>query len=161
MKLCLKSDPRLTTAVPRTAFQPLYGQLANVFGRRYPLIFATALFTFGSGICGGASNIGMMVAGRALQGVGGMSFLYLCSNWCLTNTTPCAWTSPGRDNADGPHAFAAGGVNVLIEIVVCDLVPLRERGNYLAIIFGLIALGTALGPVVRIVINLELYDSSC
>ncbi|KAL8683659.1 MAG: hypothetical protein Q9186_000432 [Xanthomendoza sp. 1 TL-2023] len=55
-----------------TAFQPLYGQLANVFGRRYPLIFATAIFTFGSGICGGASNISMMIAGRALQGIGGM-----------------------------------------------------------------------------------------
>ncbi|KAL8837989.1 MAG: hypothetical protein Q9176_005337 [Flavoplaca citrina] len=94
-----------------TAFQPLFGQLANVFGRRYPLIFATAIFTFGSGICGGANNIAMMIAGRALQGIG------------------------------------AGGVNVLIEIVVCDMVPLRERGNYLAIIFGLIALGTALGPV--------------
>lgn len=97
-----------------TAFQPLYGQLANVFGRRYPLIVATAIFTFGSGICGGASSIGMLVVGRGIQGIG------------------------------------AGGVNVLIEIVVCDLVPLRERGNYLAIIFGLIALGTALGPVVSI-----------
>ncbi|KAI4199284.1 MAG: hypothetical protein LQ346_002593 [Caloplaca aetnensis] len=104
-----------------TAFQPLYGQLANVFGRRYPLIFATAIFTFGSGICGGAHNIAMMIAGRALQGIGGE-----------------------RNSA---NAFAAGGVNVLIEIVVCDMVPLRERGNYLAIIFGLIALGTALGPV--------------
>ncbi|KAL9627686.1 MAG: hypothetical protein Q9204_006400 [Flavoplaca sp. TL-2023a] len=87
-----------------TAFQPLFGQLANVFGRRYPLIFGTAIFTFGSGICGGANNIAMMIAGRALQGIG------------------------------------AGGVNVVIEIVVCDMVPLRERGNYLAIIFGLIAL---------------------
>ncbi|KAL9044410.1 MAG: hypothetical protein Q9214_002449 [Letrouitia sp. 1 TL-2023] len=94
-----------------TAFQPLYGQLADVFGRRYPLILATAIFTLGSGICGGASNIAMLVAGRAIQGIG------------------------------------AGGVNVLIEIVVCDLVPLRQRGNYLAIIFGLVALGTALGPV--------------
>ncbi|KAI4160866.1 MAG: hypothetical protein LQ342_005391 [Letrouitia transgressa] len=94
-----------------TAFQPLYGQLADIFGRRYPLILATAIFTLGSGICGGASNIAMLVAGRAIQGIG------------------------------------AGGVNVLIEIVVCDLVPLRERGTYLAIIFGLVALGTALGPV--------------
>ncbi|KAL8979641.1 MAG: hypothetical protein Q9205_005073 [Flavoplaca limonia] len=102
-----------------TAFQPLFGQLANVFGRRYPLIFATAIFTFGSGICGGANNIAMMIAGRALQGIG------------------------------------AGGVNVLIEIVVCDMVPLRERGNYLAIIFGLIALGTALGPVFGGLVNWE------
>ncbi|KAL8874987.1 MAG: hypothetical protein Q9198_006592 [Flavoplaca austrocitrina] len=60
-----------------TAFQPLFGQLANVFGRRYPLIFATAIFTFGSGICGGANNIAMMIAGRALQGIGGMWLLWL------------------------------------------------------------------------------------
>ncbi|KAL8809478.1 MAG: hypothetical protein Q9200_003381 [Gallowayella weberi] len=58
----------LTKAWCRTAFQPLWVQLANVFGRRYPLILSTAIFTFGSGICGGASNISMMIAGRALQG---------------------------------------------------------------------------------------------
>ena len=55
-----------------------------------------------------------------------------------------------RRDRNGANAWIAGGVNVLIEIVVCDMVPLRERGNYLAIIFGLIALGTALGPVVRV-----------
>ncbi|WEW56053.1 hypothetical protein PRK78_001488 [Emydomyces testavorans] len=93
-----------------TALQPLFGQFANVFGRRWPTIIATALFILGSGISGGAHNMGMMIAGRAIQGLG------------------------------------AGGINVLIEIIICDLVPLRERGNYLALIFGLIALGTALGP---------------
>jgi Major Facilitator Superfamily len=41
----------------------------------------------------------------------------------------------------------AGGVNVLVEIIICDLVPLRERGNYIALIFGFITVGTALGPV--------------
>ena len=69
------------------------------------------MFTLGSGICGGASNIGMLLAGRAIQGIG------------------------------------AGGINVLIEVIICDLLPLRERGQYLAVIFGLIAIGTALGPV--------------
>lgn len=54
--------------------------------------------------------MGMMIAGRAIQGIG------------------------------------AGGINVLIEVIVCDLVPLRQRGNYLAAIFGLVAIGTALGP---------------
>ncbi|KAI9776759.1 MAG: hypothetical protein M1839_009403 [Geoglossum umbratile] len=93
-----------------TVFQPLQGQLANVFGRRWPTIISTAAFTLGSGICGGATNISMLIAGRVIQGVG------------------------------------AGGINVLIEIIVCDLVPLRQRGNYLAMIFGFIALGTALGP---------------
>lgn len=94
----------------RAAFQPLYGQLANVFGRRWPTIIATGLFIFGSGLCGGASNIGMLIAGRAIQGIG------------------------------------SGGINVLCEVIVCDLVPLRERGKYLACIFGLIAIGTAVGP---------------
>lgn len=40
----------------------------------------------------------------------------------------------------------ASGIGVLVEMIICDLVPLRQRGNYLAIILGLIALGTALGP---------------
>ncbi len=41
----------------------------------------------------------------------------------------------------------AGGINVLIKIIVCDLLPLRERGRYLGIMFGIIALGTALSPL--------------
>jgi MFS family permease len=94
----------------RTSLQPLYGQLANVFGRRWPTIAATTTFVLGSGICGGASNMTMLIAGRVIQGAG------------------------------------AGGIGVLIEMIVCDLVPLRERGKYLAIILGLVALGTALGP---------------
>lgn len=44
------------------------------------------------------------------------------------------------------QGIGAGGINVLIEVIVCDLVPLRQRGNYLAAIFGLVAIGTALGP---------------
>ncbi|KAI1376081.1 MFS general substrate transporter-like protein [Hypoxylon crocopeplum] len=93
-----------------TALQPLFGQLANVFGRRWPMIIATAIFVLGCGLCGGASNMAMLIAGRVIQGAG------------------------------------AGGVNVLIEIIICDLVPMPRRGNYLAVLFGLIALGTALGP---------------
>ncbi|KAK5203470.1 hypothetical protein LTR41_010833 [Exophiala xenobiotica] len=93
-----------------TSLQPLYGQLANVFGRRWPTIATTTTFVLGSGICGGASNMTMLIAGRVIQGAG------------------------------------AGGIGVLIEMIVCDLVPLRERGKYLAIILGLVALGTALGP---------------
>jgi MFS family permease len=32
---------------------PMYGQLANVFGRRWPLIISGLTFMLGSGICGG------------------------------------------------------------------------------------------------------------
>lgn len=50
--------------------QPLFGQLANVFGRRLPFIASTTLFALGSGIAGGAHNVAMLVAGRTIQGVG-------------------------------------------------------------------------------------------
>jgi MFS family permease len=52
------------------AVQPLYGQLCNIFGRRWLMLGATALFTLGSGICGGAINSSMLIAGRGIQGAG-------------------------------------------------------------------------------------------
>ncbi|RDL38334.1 MFS general substrate transporter [Venustampulla echinocandica] len=71
----------------------------------------TAVLGGGSGLCGGAVNIEMLVAGRLVQGIG------------------------------------AGAINVLIEIIVCDLLSLRERGRYLGLMFGMIAVGTVLGPL--------------
>ncbi|KAH8178515.1 major facilitator superfamily protein [Sarocladium implicatum] len=94
------------------AFLPLFGQLADVFGRRWVFIVVVAIFTLGSGIAGGADSATMLIAGRAVQGIGG------------------------------------GGINLMIELVVSDLVPLRERGNYMALLFAFFALGTALGPFV-------------
>ncbi|KAL6866450.1 hypothetical protein ACO1O0_002561 [Amphichorda felina] len=93
------------------SLQPMFGQIANIFGRRWPMIGSTVTFVVGSGICGGATSMTMLIAGRVLQGVGG------------------------------------SGISVLVETVVCDLVPLRERGNYMAIVFGMISLGTSLGPL--------------
>lgn len=58
-----------------------------------------------------ATNIAMIIGGRAIQGIGG------------------------------------SGVSVLCEIIICDLVPLRERGNYMAIVFGMVSVGAALGPL--------------
>ncbi len=45
------------------------------------------------------------------------------------------------------QGVGASGINVLIEIIVCDLLPLRERGRYLGIMFGIIALDMTLGPL--------------
>jgi MFS family permease len=47
------------------------------------MLFATALFTFGSGICGGASSGGMLIAGRAIQGAGSGGAVLLCSRFFL------------------------------------------------------------------------------
>ncbi|KAI4592508.1 hypothetical protein KJ359_011090 [Pestalotiopsis sp. 9143b] len=69
------------------AVQPLFGQLCNIFGRRWVMIAGTALFTLGSGICGGASNGEMLIAGRAIQGAGSGGAVMLC-NIILADMVP-------------------------------------------------------------------------
>jgi hypothetical protein len=75
-------------------------------------MFIVAVYTLGSGICGGATSGGMLIAGRAIQGVG------------------------------------SGGVNMIVDVIVSDLVPLRQRGNYIAIVLTVYSIGTSLGPFV-------------
>jgi len=98
--------------VSTTAVQPLYGQTANIFGRRWLMIVSILLFALGSGLCGGASGTGMLIAARVVQGMGG------------------------------------GGINVMTEIIVADLVPLRERQQIMGIVFTAFAVGTFIGPIV-------------
>ncbi|KAF2182987.1 DNA repair protein RAD50 [Zopfia rhizophila CBS 207.26] len=92
------------------AVQPLFGQLANIFGRRWLTLVIVALFTLGSGICGAAGNAATIIAGRAIQGMG------------------------------------SGGINLIVDVIVSDLVPLRERGNYMALVLLVYFVGTAMGP---------------
>ncbi|KAK1767504.1 putative multidrug resistance protein fnx1 protein [Phialemonium atrogriseum] len=94
------------------AVQPLFGQLANIFGRRWITMAIVMLFTLGSAIAGGASNGAMLIAGRAIQGMG------------------------------------SGGINMIVDVIVSDLVPLRERGNYMAFVLLVYFVGMALGPYV-------------
>lgn len=98
----------LTTA----AFQPLFGQLSDLWGRRWIFIATVALFVLGSGLIGGATSGEMLIAARGVQGVG------------------------------------AGGINMLVDLIVCDLVPLRDRGTYMGLIFGVAVTASALGPLI-------------
>lgn len=34
------------------------------------------------------------------------------------------------------------------EVLVCDMVPLRERGQYFGMLSGVYAIGTVLGPII-------------
>jgi MFS family permease len=95
-----------------TTIQPLFGQVSNIFGRRWPMIVSIALFALGSGITAGANSVAMFVAGRTVQGLG------------------------------------SGGLFVLLNLIVCDLVPLRERGKYLGFMLSTAAVGTVIGPIV-------------
>ncbi|KAK2616542.1 hypothetical protein QQS21_000585 [Conoideocrella luteorostrata] len=94
-----------------TAIQPLYGQVSNIFGRRYPTILSVVLFALGSGIAGGATSSAGFISGRLVQGLGG------------------------------------GGMVMLIDLIVCDLLPLRERSSYLGVVLGACAVGSLIGPV--------------
>lgn len=53
-----------------TVVQPMYGQAADLFGRKPVMIAAVITFILGSGICAGASNTAMMISGRVVQGIG-------------------------------------------------------------------------------------------
>ncbi len=54
-----------------TATTPLYGKIADIYGRRPTLFTAMAIFVLGSVICGLSSSLPMLIAGRAVQGLGG------------------------------------------------------------------------------------------
>ncbi|KAF2799185.1 MFS general substrate transporter [Melanomma pulvis-pyrius CBS 109.77] len=53
-----------------TIFQPLYGQLADMWGRKYPMMIAVAIFGIGSAICGWANSGAVLIFGRIVQGLG-------------------------------------------------------------------------------------------
>ncbi|KAK3393288.1 major facilitator superfamily domain-containing protein [Podospora didyma] len=95
-----------------TAFLPLYGQIAQVLGRRWPTMAGVAIFLLGSGICGGASSTGILIAGRLVQGIGG------------------------------------AGISAMTQLIISDLVSVRERGKYIGIIWAVFGVGTAVGPPV-------------
>lgn len=46
------------------------------------------------------------------------------------------------------QGLGSGGILMLVELVICDLVPLRQRGTYLGIVMSGGAFGAVLGPVV-------------
>lgn len=101
-----------TYVITSTAVQPFFGQLSNIFGRRYVTLAAVALFLLGSGLSGGATGVGMLIAGRCVQGMG------------------------------------SGGIMMLLDLIVCDLVPLRERAKYIGIVMASSGVSAALGPLI-------------
>jgi len=71
------------TTVP----QPLYGQIANIFGRRNPFLVAIVLFALGSGLSGGATGPTMLITGRTIQGIGAAG-LYVLSDIIICDIVP-------------------------------------------------------------------------
>ncbi|KAF6220748.1 hypothetical protein HO133_003181 [Letharia lupina] len=94
-----------------TVFQPTIASFSNVFGRRWVATAAVTIFLLGLLLCGLAQNFTLLIAGRAVQGVGG------------------------------------GGIVVLTQLIICDLIPLRLRGQWFGVISGMYAIGSVSGPL--------------
>ncbi|KAI9797702.1 MAG: hypothetical protein M1833_005363 [Piccolia ochrophora] len=54
-----------------TSFQPLYGKLSDIFGRKKALLFAYAIFGIGCLACGLARTMNELIFARAFAGIGG------------------------------------------------------------------------------------------
>ncbi|KAL0952039.1 hypothetical protein HGRIS_008681 [Hohenbuehelia grisea] len=95
-----------------TAFQPLYGRLSDIFGRKAALCLAMGIFMAGSLAAGFSQSIVQLIVFRGIAGAGG------------------------------------GGIISMAQIVMSDVVSLRDRGKYQGIIGGIVALGYAIGPLI-------------
>lgn len=94
-----------------TVVMPVLGRLGDAVGRRRVFIAALAVLMLGSVVGGLAQDMPTLVAGRAVQGLGG------------------------------------GGLIVLVQAIVGDIVPARRRPPVLSAIGAVFALSALLGPV--------------
>jgi Na+/melibiose symporter-like transporter len=64
------------------ALIPFWGKVSDIFGRKPTLIIANAIFMIGSLIAALSRNLTMLIAGRAVQGLGGGGLITLV-NICI------------------------------------------------------------------------------
>ncbi|CEP63258.1 Vba4p LALA0_S07e06040g [Lachancea lanzarotensis] len=62
-----------------SCFQPLYGKISDVLGRKPMLVFSNVLFGLGCLICGCSNNLWFLVTGRFVTGIGGGGLTSLAS----------------------------------------------------------------------------------
>jgi len=82
-----------------------FGRLSDMVGRAPIWTAGLALFTLGSGVCGGAPSLGWLIAARSLQGVGG-ALILSTSTAILSDAFPPA--ERGRALGWGAVAIALG-----------------------------------------------------
>lgn len=57
-------------SIAQVAVQPVFGQACNIFGRRWPMLGAMALFLIGAAIAGAANSTATLIVGRTIIGLG-------------------------------------------------------------------------------------------
>ncbi len=100
-------------------FLLLGGRLGDLFGHRRLFLMGIALFTGASLVCGLSTSQGMLVAARAVQGVGGAIVSAVALSLIVT-----LFTEPGeRAKAMGVFGFVASGggsIGVLLGGILTD-----------------------------------------
>ncbi|HEX9496263.1 MAG TPA: MFS transporter [Candidatus Limnocylindria bacterium] len=66
-----------------------FGRLADVLGRRPLVLGGLAIFTIGSAICGAAPTLGVLIAARCFQGLGGAA-IFAVNIAMITRSFPAA-----------------------------------------------------------------------
>ena len=94
-----------------TLVMPIYGKLGDLFGRKYLFIIALSIFIVGSATCGLAPSMDGLIAGRAVEGLGG------------------------------------GGLIILAQATIADIIPPRQRGKYMGLMGSVFAVSTVVGPL--------------
>lgn len=94
-----------------TIMIPVYGKLGDLIGRKGLFIGAIVIFLIGAIIGGLATSMPLLIAARAIQGIGG------------------------------------GGLMILSQAIIADIVSARERGKYMGMIGGAFAISSVAGPL--------------
>ena len=94
-----------------TVATPVYGKLGDLYGRKRLFQSAIIVFLVGSALSGVANSMGMLIAFRAVQGVG------------------------------------AGGLIVLAQALIADIVSPRERGRYQGYFGAVFGAASVAGPL--------------
>jgi MFS family permease len=98
---------------------PLWGKLSDIWGRKNIILLANVAFLVGSLICALAKNMAMIVAGRAVQGVGGGGIIIL-ANISVTDLFSVRY--------ENPIVCVLNATDFNPEIVPCTTVSLERLG---------------------------------
>jgi MFS family permease len=113
-----------------TAALPIWGNLSDVWGRKFTILLSNGLFFVGSLICALSITMGMLITGRSIQGVGA-SGLILLVNIIISDIFPIKY-------------FTRVGIHFLY----LTLMHYRERAKYMGITNASWALAAAIGPLI-------------
>lgn len=73
--------------IGNVAVVPVWGKISDIFGRKQTLLVTVSVFLFGSILCATSQSMTMLVAARAIQGIGGGGNILL-PNICVSDLFP-------------------------------------------------------------------------